>query len=97
MWVLNGDFMHPLIKKSINGTSWHSNQTKLLPKYYVQNASMEISLVKNVIKYNSISGKKIIPFKTLKYEGFDINYPEDIIVLKYLLENKLAKLPELTL
>ena len=36
----------------------------------------------NVInKYNSITGKKIIPFFTNRNEGFDINYKEDVFLM----------------
>lgn len=95
MWILNGELMDPLIKKKINGAYWHSNQTKVLPKFYVQNASLEISFTKNIFQKNSISGERVAPFITQKYEGFDINYPEDLYILDYILNNKLATLPKI--
>jgi len=96
MWKLESKGMQPLINKKINGIFWHSNQTKILPKFYIQNASLEISWVENVMQNNSISGKIIAPFITKDYEGFDINYPEDIEIMKYILRNNLASLPKIT-
>lgn len=82
MWTLNGSFIKPLLNKKIKGTPYHSNQFKVLPPVYVQNASLEISFVNNVLKKNSISGNKIIPFFTKGLEGFDINNKEDLVLLK---------------
>ncbi len=78
MWKLKKNFIQPLIKKKLNGSFWHSNKTLALPKYYIQNASLEISWVKNPLSKNSISGTKIKPFFSSEYEGFDINTPEDL-------------------
>ena len=78
MWKLKKNFIQPLIKKKLNGSFWHSNQTLALPKYYIQNASLEISWVKNPLSKNSISGTKIKPFFSSEYEGFDINTAEDL-------------------
>ena len=75
-------FIQPIIKKKLKGTPWHSNQTLALPKYYIQNASLEISKVSNLKKYNTITGKKIVGFQTTFIEGFDINYPEDLLRAK---------------
>ncbi len=83
MWLINNNFMNPLMPFSLNNTPWHSNQTNVLPEIYVQNASLEISYSKNVFLKNSISGEVIIPFVTKGIEGFDINNPEDIILLEH--------------
>ena len=60
---------------------------------YVQNASLEISKVSNVIDDNSISGDKIMPFITEGYEGFDLNQPYDWEYATYLINQQMAKLP----
>ncbi len=83
MWVINNDFMNPLMPFKINNTPWHSNQTNILPEVFVQNASLEISYSKNVFLKNSISGDVIIPYFSKELEGFDINNPEDIILLEH--------------
>jgi N-acylneuraminate cytidylyltransferase len=75
--------MNPLMPFKINNTPWHSNQTNILPEVFVQNASLEISYSKNVFLKNSISGDVIIPYFSKELEGFDINNPEDIILLEH--------------
>lgn len=77
MWMIKKNYIIPIIKSKIKGTPWHSNQYSALPKIYIQNASLEISWVKNPLKNNLIAGNKIIPFYTNNYEGFDINVIED--------------------
>ena len=88
MWEIKKKFIQPIIKKKLKGTPWHSNQTLALPKYYIQNASLEISWVKNPLKKNSISGSKIIPFFPSRYEGFDINTAEDLKIALVLSKKK---------
>jgi CMP-N,N'-diacetyllegionaminic acid synthase len=58
-------------------TPWHSSPYQALPKIYVQNASLEIAKCSVPLTTKTISGRKIIPFITEKYEGFDINLPND--------------------
>ena len=77
MWTINDNIMKPLKKKFYGNQPSFNMQYKSLDKIYVQNACLEISKVSNLKKYKTITGKKIIPFKTLGIEGFDINYPED--------------------
>jgi CMP-N,N'-diacetyllegionaminic acid synthase len=82
MWIFKNSKIVPLIKKKINGIPYHSNQYKVLPKIYIQNASLEISFVKNITEKNSISGNRILPFFTKNLEGLDINNKEDLILAK---------------
>jgi len=53
-----------------------------LPQYYSQNASLEISSLRSLKKNKSISGKKIIPYVTKNFEGFDINSSLDFELAK---------------
>ena len=48
MWKEKGNFIEPIINKKIKNTPMHSNQYAALPKIFVQNASLEISYVKNI-------------------------------------------------
>ena len=92
MWKLKGKYIVPLIK-SDKKIPFHSRQYAQLPKTYAQNASIEIAWTKVLKNKNpSISGKKIIPFFSNRYDGFDINQPEDIFLLKYLIKRKIVKL-----
>ena len=97
MWVIGNNFMNPLMPFSLNETPWHSNQTNALPEVFIQNASLEISFSKNVFLNNSISGEVIVPYVTRGHEGFDINNPEDIILLEYLTQNNFDLLENINL
>ena len=92
MWVKHQNFIDPLINKKKFQQPLYNMQFKSLPKIYVQNASLEISKVSVLNKYETITGKKIIPFFTKDYEGFDINSEYDFKYAKFLLQNKKVKL-----
>lgn len=82
IWRLKNNIILPLFKKKKFGQPMHNLQYKSLPKYYIQNASLEISRVSVLDKYKTITGKKIIPFFTKGIEGFDINHPTDLELAK---------------
>jgi len=94
MWKIEDKFLKPLINETTNdGTPFHSNQYDALPKFYVQNASLEIAWVNVIKKFNTISGTNIIPFLSDDLDGFDVNYPEDIERLNSLVVDKKVSLP----
>jgi N-acylneuraminate cytidylyltransferase len=95
MWVKNGGIILPIMPFSIAGTPWHSNQYASLPEVFVQNASLEISWVKNVTQYKSISGDIIAPFFTEGLEGFDINNVEDWILAENYVNEQVGILPDM--
>lgn len=97
MWILRGNNIFPLIPFSNTGTPWHNSPYGTLPEIYVQNASLEIAWVKNILEYNDISGSSIIPFFTEGLEGFDINDEEDWIMAKHYIENFNYELPKIGL
>ena len=86
MWTKKGKNIQPLFYKTLIKQPAYNVQFKTLPKIYIQNASIEISKINVIKKYNSITGKKIIPFFTNRKEGFDINYKEDVFLM-----NKIKK------
>lgn len=88
MWVKNKDSIKPFINKKKIKQPYYNMQMKSLPKIYIQNASLEISKVSNLSKYQTITGKKIMPFFTKDYEGFDINYNIDLLYAKKIFKNK---------
>lgn len=92
MWLDKKPYIEPLIKSGL-----HSMPYQLLPKVYVQNASLEITHTWCVTGLGSISGEHIIPFFTYGYEGFDINFPRDLREAEYLIESGQAVLPEVRL
>ena len=95
MWVIRGSLMQPLLPFQNDGIPWHSSQYDSLPEIYVQNASLEIAWTKTLLNQQSISGEMVKPFITDSFEGFDINYPEDIYLLEELVKSKKVKLPNI--
>lgn len=85
MWKIKGNYLIPYLKnKKIKGQPSYNSQSENFPEIYIQNASLEISKSSVINKYKTITGKKIIPFFTKKYEGFDINQKEDFIYADFL-------------
>ena len=95
MWRVKGNLIKPIFNNK-NKTPWHNIQYAELPKIYEQNASLEIAWTRVLKKkIPTISGKRVIPFFSKNFEGFDINLPEDFEFLEYLVKNKKVKLKKL--
>ena len=92
MWIKKNNLIKPLINRQKFKQPHYNMQMKSLPIIYIQNASLEISKTLNLKKYKTITGKKIMPFFTKKYEGFDINYEFDLTHANYLVRNKKVKI-----
>src|SRR5688572_23988315 len=73
MWVVEGQFMRPLLDDGGINLPWHSTPYQALPTVYAQNASLEIAWTRVPLEHGTIAGKKITPFMTEGFEGFDIN------------------------
>ena len=56
----------------------HSSPFQVLEKLWIQDASLEVTRVDTIRKHGNISGNRIAGFEMPTYEGFDINYPEDL-------------------
>ena len=97
MWKICGDIMYPILPFDTLDTPWHSSQYASLPEVYVQNASLEIAWVRNVIEKGSISGNIIKPFITNDLEGYDINEKEDLELAKILSIDNPGLLPEINI
>lgn len=95
MWVLKNNYIKPFMIGKINRQPFFNSQLSSLPKIFVQNASLEISNFDVVHKYKTITGKKIVPFFTKNYEGFDVNNLEDMKYLKFLIYYKNEKLQKI--
>ena len=94
MWWVDGSRIKPFLTEKLEGVPWHSSQTKVLPKAYQQNGSLEIAWRRVITETNSISGNTIIPFTWEGYEGLDINSPDDWELCESLLKARKVKLPE---
>lgn len=96
MWTWDGPGypIKPLLPRThADGTPWHSSPTQSLPRYWVQNSSLEIAWTSNVETRRSISGSKIVPFFTEGYEGVAIDTEEDFERAEELVRTGRARLP----
>ena len=94
MWKIVDGQLVPMMVRSDSGIDWFSSPTQSLPEIWVQNASIEIAHVRCIDKFQSITGKVIIPFKTEYPEGFDVNRQEDIEILQSLVAKSPNILPK---
>lgn len=79
MWELTDHGrMQPVVARCHPSTvPFHSSPTQTLPQVFMQNASLEMSLARNVTELGTIHGKTVYPFFTDGMEGFDINTEAD--------------------
>lgn len=95
MWVVEGEYMVPLLNDGSANPPWHSTPYQALPRVYAQNASLEMAWTQVPLKRGSIAGTKVVPFFTQGLEGFDINVTEDWMIAELYLANGEAVLPEI--
>lgn len=80
---------------SVVNQPFHSSPTQVLPKLYVQNASLEIAWTRVLTQHQNISGERVMPFFTTEgREGFDINSEDDWALAEHLIATGQASLPE---
>lgn len=92
MWYKVGNFIKPVVKGKYKNQPLYNCQFTVLPRIFIQNASIEISNC-SILNYNkTITSKKIIPFYMDGDEGHDINYINDF---KNLDSNKLKLLDKI--
>ena len=94
MWVVRGRRMVPLLPYGPEEQPWHSSQYQSLPVVHVQNASLEIAWTRVVFDQRTIAGNVVMPFLTEGDEGFDINDPEDWMLVEQRVASGDARLPE---
>jgi N-acylneuraminate cytidylyltransferase len=94
MWVVRGERMVPLLPLSPEDAPWHSQQKTMLPRVYVQNASLEIAWTEMALRTRTIAGSVLVPFFTEGDEGVDINGEFDWLLAEHLLANGRARLPD---
>jgi N-acylneuraminate cytidylyltransferase len=93
MWVLDGDWIRPLLPNANHVRPWHSTPYQALPPVYVQNASLEIAWTRVVRETGTIAGERIVPFFTERHEGFDINDEYDWWLAEEIVRRREAALP----
>jgi N-acylneuraminate cytidylyltransferase len=93
MWLVKRGYMQPLLLQPKH--PFHDSQYADLPAVHVQNASLEIAHTATVWTTGSISGERIVPFRTFDDEGFDLNSEYDWLVAEAMIERGDAILPEI--
>lgn len=95
MWLLEGKLMRPLLEQPTDDTPYHSQQLASLPRVYVQNSSLEIAWSRVAAAPRpSIAGERVAPFLTEGWEGFSIDYPEDVERAERAVSGGEARLPD---
>lgn len=77
------------------GSEPYNRPYQTLQPIYVQNGCIEIAHCSVIGKYKNVSGRKIIPFFTEGYEGYDLNTLDDWRFAEYLINIFVAKLPKI--
>lgn len=93
MWSLSGGLALPLLPFSFEGVPWHSCQTSVLPKLYVQNASLEIVKTSIVLEKRSLSGDRVLGYVKDGFEVLDVNTSLDFEYIEFLVASNRQSLP----
>ena len=95
MWKVNHNKKAvPLQPQILGQLPTHSSPTQLLEEVWVQNASLEILRVDRVLETKLISGNSVLAYQMPGYEGFDINTPDDLLLLEILCQRNPELLPD---
>jgi CMP-N,N'-diacetyllegionaminic acid synthase len=86
MWKVS-DHGHatPFLSQLENVIPTHNLPTQLLPKVWIQNASLEVVKFRSLLETKSISGHRVIAIQLPGLEGYDLNSQEDWDYLEYLI------------
>lgn len=85
----------PLLPQIIGEIPTHSLPTQSLTEVWVQNASLEIASVGSIVSTHSISGSNVMAYEMPGREGFDINLPDDWLLLENLVLRNPVLLPSI--
>ena len=76
MWKIDSKYLKPILK--LNNIKEPYNQPRQsLPDVFIQTATVDIFRPRCIYKYNSMNGKKIIPFKIDRTMAIDIDNIDD--------------------
>jgi len=89
MWVIDNNLLKPLIKSE--RSSSHTLSYQLLPKVYVQNASIYITKPKTIREMKSPIGDIVVPFIMDETESIDINNPIDFKIAEMVVKDMKTK------
>ena len=91
MWWIRHGWMYPVMPQDEKKPE-HSSQSQYLPQVWKQNASLEMAWTDTVWDTKTIAGSLIHPFKTIGYEGVDINTWDDWRYATQLVDSGKARL-----
>lgn len=97
MWrIMDGNRITPYNDEInlITQTKSHSSPFQALEELWIQDASLELARVNSIRVHGTISGEKVMGFRMPDFEGFDINYPEDLIEILELCKSNPNLLPK---
>jgi len=77
MWTIEGNRLKSLIPVEQKLKEAHTLSYQVLPKVYIQNASIDVTRPSNIWEKDSITGTEIIPLMMDEIESLDINQPID--------------------
>lgn len=79
MWTLKRGWLNHFIPVEQKPPQGHTLSYHLLPKVYIQNASIDVLRTSNILKKRSITGNRILPYIMDELESIDINTPLDFL------------------
>ena len=84
MWKIHNGFLKPLIgkKETVN------MPRQKLPKIYWQNGYIYVARYETIMKKNSMSGDKILPYIMKKDDKIDIDNPIDLKFAEFILKGE---------
>jgi CMP-N,N'-diacetyllegionaminic acid synthase len=98
MWTVDGDLLEPLLPQPDGETPLHSRQYQALPEVLVQNSSLELAWSRVLEPpLPTISGTRVAPFSAEGWEGFSVDYADDLERAERALERGEATLPPVPL
>ncbi len=83
MWLIEGEYLKPFVKEQ--DSNMHTLAYHLLPKIYIQNASIYITKPSTIKNKKTPIGDLVVPFIMDDIESIDINTPLDFKLAEIIL------------
>ncbi len=89
MWSIGGNRLKHLIPPDQKPDQAHTLSYQILPRVYVNNASIDVTKPSTIWEKASITGTEIIPYvMDEEIESHDINNPLDFEVARLIIDQK---------
>jgi len=90
MWTICAKRLKSFVPLKQKPKEAHTFSYQVLPKIYIQNASIDVLRASNIYRRNSITGTRIIPLVMDEIESLDINNPRDFYLAECLIKKGLV-------